>query len=171
MVALLCNIKTNYPLEHETTMNWTIQCLSHDALNISFWSKLITTISLETWLDMAVIQVNTTFLFDSQGITFAALSYIEVLGYGTWSAIKNSELTEQWANSEFPPNLLLQISQFLELFVTNNELQEKKEQYIDRTAWTISFCVVVQFYPSFFIFLSHYHALTFPKTKKNENKT
>lgn len=159
MVALLCNIKTNYPLEHETTMNWMIQCLSHEALNIT------TTISLETWLDMAAI-VKTMFLFDSQGITFTALSYNEVLGYGSWSAIKNSELTEQWANSEFPPNRLLQISQFLELFVTNNELQEKKRT-VHSTVSTISLCVVFQFYPSLFIFLSHYHTLTFPKTKKN----
>ena len=36
------------------------------------------------------------FLFDSQGITFTALSYIEVLGYSSWILNKkNSELTEQ----------------------------------------------------------------------------
>ena len=92
------------------------------------------------------------FLFDSQGITFTALSYIEVLGYSSWILNKkNSELTEQWANSEFPPNLLLQISQFLELFVTNNELQEKKEQYIVRMNYIIMCCGSIL---SFFVYFS-----------------
>ena len=86
---------------------WFNVCLM--MLNISFWSKLITTILL-VWRPDWIWQykVKTMFLFDSQGITFTALSYIEVLGYSSW--IRNKKfwtyraMSQFWVSSQPPPS-------------------------------------------------------------------
>ena len=146
---------------------WFNVCLM--MLNISFWSKLITTILL-VWRPDWIWQykVKTMFLFDSQGITFTALSYIEVLGYSSW--IRNKKfwtyraMSQFWVSSQPPPS---DIS--VPWIICDKQWTARKKRTVHRTVWTISLWVVVQFYPSLFIFLSHYHTctLTFPNTKKN----